>query len=233
MLCDYSYRQTHRMCNNYCFCTATIVRQTHLRFTLYVHCLLCFVCVCVFLCVCVCVYVCVYVCVCVRVCGKSVYHFAVASCMAVQSFDVGCELLQAMPPPTPTNCIFICHMYSGDCRAPNYIVQVNLKHKLYQCGKRECPLWAAFLNFECLSLFLLHEIHHFIPKLLFVCMDWLSCRFIVHIVIKIFLLPQTQLLDVLTRGSPLPQSRLNRFHTEFSGWFEVYIGNMILFVVPY
>ena len=90
-------------------------------------------------------------CVCVCVCGKSVYHFAVASCMAVQSFDVGCELLQAMPPPTPTNCIFICHMYSGDCRAPNYIVQVNLKHKLYQCGKHVCPLWAVFLNVECLS----------------------------------------------------------------------------------
>ena len=119
----------------------------------------------VFLCVCVCVCVRVHVrarahacaCVCVCVCGKSVYHFAVASCMVVQSLDIGCELsgclisLQAMPPPTPTNCIFIWHMYSGDCRAPNYIVQVNLKHKLYQCGKRVCPLWAVFLNFECLS----------------------------------------------------------------------------------
>ena len=91
-------------------------------------------------------------------CGKSVYHFAVASCMAVPSFDVGCELLQAMPPPTPTNCIFIWHMYSGDCRAPNYVVQVNLKHKLYQCGKGVCPLWAVFsefwmsqLHFDCMK----------------------------------------------------------------------------------
>jgi hypothetical protein len=45
-------------------------------------------------------------------------------------------------------------VYLGDCRAPNNVVQVNLKHILYQCGKAVCPLWAVFLNFECLSCIL-------------------------------------------------------------------------------
>jgi hypothetical protein len=30
---------TLRICNTYCFSTATMVTRTHLRFTLYVHCL--------------------------------------------------------------------------------------------------------------------------------------------------------------------------------------------------
>ena len=69
--------------------------------------------VCFCVCVCVCVRVRVHVrarararaCACVCVCGKSVYHFAVASCMVVQSLDIGCELsgclisLLAIPPP--------------------------------------------------------------------------------------------------------------------------------------
>jgi hypothetical protein len=29
-------------------------------------------------------------------------------------------------------------VYSGDCRAPNFVVQVHLKHMLYQCGKGVC-----------------------------------------------------------------------------------------------
>jgi len=71
-------------------------------------------------------------------------------------------------------------VYSGDCRAPNDVVQVNLKHILYLCGKDVCLLWAFVLNFECLSCILLHEIPRLIPKLLRVCMAWLQCRFIVH-----------------------------------------------------
>jgi len=40
-------------------------------------------------------------------------------------------------------------VYLGDFRAPNDVVQVNLKHMLYQHRKGVCPLWAIFLNFEC------------------------------------------------------------------------------------
>jgi D-alanyl-lipoteichoic acid acyltransferase DltB (MBOAT superfamily) len=46
-------------------------------------------------------------------------------------------------------------VYSGVCKALNDVVQVNLKHMMYQCGKGMCPLWAVFLNFECLSCILI------------------------------------------------------------------------------
>jgi len=49
-------------------------------------------------------------------------------------------------------------IYAGDCRAPNDVVQFHLKHMLYPYGKDVCLLWAFFLNFECLSCILLHEI---------------------------------------------------------------------------
>jgi len=106
-------------------------------------------------------------------------------------------------------------VYSGDCRAPNDVVQVSLKHMLYHSVEKVCaPCGQSFWILNVSVAFQLHEISHLIPKLLWVHVHWLPCRFIVHSIIKIFLLPQSQLLDVLARGSLLPQSSLNGFHTE-------------------
>jgi len=41
MLGTYGYSHTLRICNNYCFSTATLVAQTRLSVMLYVHCLAC------------------------------------------------------------------------------------------------------------------------------------------------------------------------------------------------
>jgi hypothetical protein len=38
---NYGYRHTLRICNTYCFSTATMVTRTGLNVTLYVHCLSC------------------------------------------------------------------------------------------------------------------------------------------------------------------------------------------------
>ena len=43
MLDNYGYRHTLRICNTYCFTTATMVKRTGLSVTLYIHCLSCFV----------------------------------------------------------------------------------------------------------------------------------------------------------------------------------------------
>jgi hypothetical protein len=114
-------------------------------------------------------------------------------------------------------------VYSGDCRAPNDVVQVNLKHMLYHSVEKVCaPCGQSFWILNVSVAFWLHEIPHLIPKLLCVRVDWLSCRFIVHSVIKIFLLPQTQLPDVLARGSLLPQSSLHWFHIESRGGLSLH-----------
>ena len=42
MLYSVGYKQTIRICNNYCFSTATVVAWTRLSVTLYVHCLYCY-----------------------------------------------------------------------------------------------------------------------------------------------------------------------------------------------
>ena len=42
MLDNYGYRHTLRICNTYCFSTATMVARTRLNATLYVHCLFCY-----------------------------------------------------------------------------------------------------------------------------------------------------------------------------------------------
>jgi hypothetical protein len=42
MLDTWGYKDTHRICNTYCFSTATMATWTHLNFTLLVHCLSCF-----------------------------------------------------------------------------------------------------------------------------------------------------------------------------------------------
>ena len=42
MLVNKGYRHTFRICNNYCFSTATVVMQTRQIVTLYVCCLTCF-----------------------------------------------------------------------------------------------------------------------------------------------------------------------------------------------
>ena len=42
MLDTWGYKDTHRICNNYCFSTAITVTRTFLNFTLYVHWLSCF-----------------------------------------------------------------------------------------------------------------------------------------------------------------------------------------------
>jgi len=106
-------------------------------------------------------------------------------------------------------------LYSGDYRAPSDAGQVSLKHMLYQHVEKVCAVCGhSFWILNVSVAFWLHEIPHLIRKLLCVRVDWLSYRFIVQNVIKIFLLPQTQLPDVLARGSLLTQSNLHRFHTE-------------------
>jgi len=40
MLDTYGYKHTHRICNTYCFCTATTVARKHLTVKLYAHCVL-------------------------------------------------------------------------------------------------------------------------------------------------------------------------------------------------
>jgi hypothetical protein len=42
MLDTQGYKHTHRICNTYCFSTATVVAGTRLNVTLYVHCLSCY-----------------------------------------------------------------------------------------------------------------------------------------------------------------------------------------------
>jgi len=41
MLDTYNYKYAFRLCNTFCFATATMVAWTHLKFTLYIHCLSC------------------------------------------------------------------------------------------------------------------------------------------------------------------------------------------------
>jgi len=41
MLDNLGYEYTHRLCNSYCFNSATLVARTRLNVTLYVHCVFC------------------------------------------------------------------------------------------------------------------------------------------------------------------------------------------------
>ena len=43
MLDTQGYKHTLRICNTYCFCTATVVLRTRLIVTLFVQCLHCYV----------------------------------------------------------------------------------------------------------------------------------------------------------------------------------------------
>ena len=66
-----------------------------------------------------------------------------------------------------------------------------------QCGRGVCRLWAIFLNFECHSCILTawnSSLDFKAP------LDRLSCRFIVHSLIEIFLLPQTQATGCSGKG---------------------------------
>jgi Pyruvate/2-oxoacid:ferredoxin oxidoreductase delta subunit len=45
LLDTYGYRHALRICNTYCFSTATMFTRTNLYVTLYVHCMSCLICV--------------------------------------------------------------------------------------------------------------------------------------------------------------------------------------------